>query len=111
MPSGKDSGREGVRGVTWPAAPSFTSVQGRLPHTECGEGLYGKDRTRVWWRDELVRGANARVFRVPREDNPSFRVACAGRRSFQHDTVDKKPDPLCRGAKKPKPPKPSRKKR
>jgi hypothetical protein len=91
----------GARIVEGAHAPSFTSVQGRLPYKECGEGLYGKDRTRVWWQHEALRGASAKVFRVPREENPGFRVACSGRRSFQLATVQKKPHPLCRGAKKP----------
>ena len=91
----------GTQLVEGAQAATFTSVQGRLPYVECGEGLYGKDRTRVWWRQQLVRGASAKLFRVPREDNPGARVACVGRRSFQRATADKKPDPLCRGGKKP----------
>ncbi|WP_309889567.1 hypothetical protein [Archangium sp.] len=49
----------------------------------------------------LVRGAKARSFRVPKEDNPELRVACDGKRSFQQGTVDKKPNPLCKPARKP----------
>lgn len=90
----------GTRVVEGAHAPSFTSVQGRLPLEECGEGLYGKDQSRVWWQHEPLRAANAKVFRVPREENPGYRVACSGRRSFQLATVEKTPHALCRGAVK-----------
>lgn len=91
----------GARLVEGVHAPSFTPVLGRLPYFECGAGMYGKDRSKVWWQHEPLRGARARRFRVPKEDNPGFRVACDGRRSFQLASVDKKPNPLCRGARKP----------
>jgi hypothetical protein len=91
-------GAERVEGA--PHAPSFVSVQGRLPYADCGEGFYGKDRTRVWWRRELVRGARARPFRVPHENNPGLRVGCVGARSFQGTQADKKPSPVCRAVKK-----------
>jgi hypothetical protein len=90
----------GTRLVEGVHAPSFTPVLGRLPYLECGAGMYGKDRAKVWWQHQLLRGAKARTFRVPKEENPEFRVACNGRRSFQLASVDKKPNPLCRGAKK-----------
>ncbi len=55
----------------------------------------------MWWQHLLVRGAKARTFRVPKEENPEFRVACDGKRSFRQDSVDKKPNPLCKPARKP----------
>jgi len=90
----------GTRLVEGAHAPSFSSVLGRLPYLECGAGMYGKDRSKVWWQHLPLRGAKARTFRVPREENPEFRVACDGRRSFQLTALEKKPHPLCRGAKK-----------
>jgi hypothetical protein len=90
----------GARSLEGVHAPSFSSVLGRLPYLECGGAMYGRDRSKVWWQHLLVRGAKARSFRVPREENPDFRVACDGRRSFQQDAVDKKPHPLCKPAKK-----------
>ncbi|OJH36641.1 hypothetical protein BON30_33360 [Cystobacter ferrugineus] len=91
----------GTRSLDGVHAPSFTSVQGRLPAAECGEGMYGKDRAHVWWQHEQLRGASAKVFRVPREDNPDLRVGCSGKRSFVLAEAQKKPHPVCRGAKKP----------
>lgn len=90
----------GTRLVEGAHAPSFNAVLGRLPYAECGLGLYGRDRLKVWWRSEPVRGAKARTFRVPREENANFLVACDGKRSFQQGNPDKKPLPLC-GGKKP----------
>ncbi|MFY0562377.1 hypothetical protein ACN28E_00930 [Archangium lansingense] len=91
----------GARLVEGVHAASFTPVLGRLPYMECGAGMYGKDKSKVWWQHVLLRGAKAKTFRVPKDENPEFRIACNGRRSFQLDAVDKKPNPLCRGAKKP----------
>ncbi|HEY0096149.1 MAG TPA: hypothetical protein VGB96_17605, partial [Archangium sp.] len=91
----------GARSVEGVHAPSFSSVLGRLPYLECGEAMYGKDRAKVWWQHLLVRGAKARTFRVPKDENPEFRVACDGKRSFRQDSVDKKPNPLCKPARKP----------
>ena len=73
---------------------------GRLPYLECGAGMYGKDKAKVWWQQQLLRGAKAKTFRVPKDENPEFRVSCDGRRSFQLAAVDKKPHALCLGAKK-----------
>ncbi|REG30795.1 hypothetical protein ATI61_106265 [Archangium gephyra] len=89
----------GTRLVEGVHAPSFTPVLGRLPYLECGAGMYGKDRAKVWWQHQLLRGAKAKTFRVPKEENPEFRVACNGKRSFQLASVDKKPNPLCRPKK------------
>ncbi|HZH15122.1 MAG TPA: hypothetical protein VE057_12280 [Archangium sp.] len=91
----------GARLVEGVHPASFTPVLGRLPYLECGAGMYGKDKSKVWWQHQLLRGAKARTFRIPKEENPEFRVACNGRRSFQLASVDKKPHPLCRGPKKP----------
>lgn len=91
----------GTRLVEGAHAPSFTSVLGRLPYLECGAGMYGKDKARVWWQHEPLRGAKAKTFRVPKDENPEFRVSCDGRRSFQLAALDKKPNLLCRAAKKP----------
>ncbi|WNG42682.1 hypothetical protein F0U60_00180 [Archangium minus] len=91
----------GTRSVEGVHAPSFTSVLGRLPYLECGAGMYGKDRAKVWWQHQLVRGARAKMFRIPKDENPEYRVSCNGRRSFQLAMLDKKPNPLCLGAKKP----------
>ncbi|MBM7112472.1 hypothetical protein [Archangium primigenium] len=101
----------GVLLVEGAQAPAFTSVQGRLPAEECGEGLYGKDRQRVWWRQYLVKGAPARLFRVPKEENPGARVGCVGRRSFQLAIADRKPNPVCQPVKKKKPARPVREKK
>src|SRR6218665_2419688 len=46
----------GVQLVEGAHAPSFVSVQVRLPYGECGEGLYGKDRPRGGWGREGARG-------------------------------------------------------
>ncbi len=89
----------GARLVEGVHASSFTPVLGRLPYLECGAGMYGRDRARVWWQHQPLRGARARTFRVPKDENPEFRVACDGRRSFQLAAVDKKPHPLCRPKK------------
>ena len=51
------------------SVPSFASVLGRLPYQECGAGMYGRDRSKVWWQHQLVRGAKARTFRVPKDEN------------------------------------------
>lgn len=91
----------GARSVDGVHAPSFSSVLGRLPYLECGHAMYGKDRSRVVWQHLLVRGAKARSFRVPKDENPELRVACDGKRSFQQATLDKKPNPLCKPARKP----------
>ncbi len=90
----------GTRLVEGAHVPSFGSVLGRLPYFECGTAMYGKDRAKVWWQHLLVRGAKAKTFRVPRDDNPELRIACDGRRSFQQGSVEKKPHRLCRPAKK-----------
>jgi hypothetical protein len=91
----------GTRLVEGAHAPSFTSVLGRLPYVECGTGMYGKDKAKVWWQQELLRGAKAKTFRIPKDENPEFRVSCDGRRSFQLASLDKRPNLLCRAAKKP----------
>jgi hypothetical protein len=91
----------GARLVEGAHAPSFASVLGRLPYVECGSGMYGKDKARVWWQHEPLRGAKAKTFRIPKDDNPEFRVSCDGRRSFQFAALDKRPNLLCRAAKKP----------
>jgi hypothetical protein len=92
----------GARSVDGVHAPSFSAVLGRIPYFECGGAMYGKDRAKVWWQHLLVRGAKARSFRVPKEeDNPGLVVACDGKRSFQREAVDKKPNPLCKPARKP----------
>jgi len=91
----------GARSLDGVHVPSFSPVLGRLPYSECGGAMYGKDRAKVWWQHLLVRGAKARSFRVPKENNPELRVACDGKRSFREDSVDKKPNPLCKPARKP----------
>lgn len=90
----------GTRVIEGVHVPSFASVLGRLPYLECGAGMYGRDRAKVWWQDQLLRGAKAKTFRVPKDENPEYRVACNGRRSFQLASLEKKPHPLCK-AKKP----------
>lgn len=90
----------GSRVVEGVHVPSFASVLGRLSYQECGAGMYGRDRSRVWWRSQVIRGAKARTFRVPRDENPEFRIACDGRRSFQLASLEKRPHPLCRAKKR-----------
>ena len=91
----------GVRPVEGAHAPSFGAVLGRLPYFECGAGMYGKDRLKVWWQYQPLRGVKVRGFRVPKDNNPDFRVACEGKRSFQLASVERKPNPLCLPPKKP----------
>ncbi|HEX8436759.1 hypothetical protein [Archangium sp.] len=90
----------GARVVEGVHTSSFTTVLGRLPYLECGAATYGKDRAKVWWQHLMVRGAKVKTFRIPQADNVDFRVACDGRRSFQQGSLEKKPNALCRPAKK-----------
>ena len=92
----------GVRQVDGANVPSFASVLGKLPEVECGAGMYGRDKLKVWWQSQPLRGVKPRTFRVPKEDNPGFKVACDGKRSFLLGVAEKKPNPLCAGpVKKP----------
>lgn len=90
----------GVRQVEGAHAPSFASVQGKVPDVDCGVGMYGKDRLKVWWQAQPIRGVKPKTFRVPKDDNPGARVACDGKRSFLLGVAEKKPNPVCAGTVK-----------